>query len=87
MKLAIYSPFLNHHQVPLADELYLLMGDSFVFVATKQYDEAQLKGGKDYSNRPYCLCAADSAEAFQKAMQYATEADVAVISGGELRKR
>ena len=84
MKLAIYSPFLNHHQVALADELYRLLGNEFVFIATKKRDTSQLKGGKDYSHRNYCICAAESSEAHQKAIQYAMNAEFAVISGGEL---
>lgn len=84
MKLAIFSPFLNHHQVPLADELYLLLGEQFVFVATRKHDASQLKGGKDYTHRPYYLCAADSAEEYEKAVQLVKNAEVALISGGEL---
>lgn len=84
MKLVIFSPFLNHHQVPLADELYHLLGEQFVFVSTRKNDAAQLKGGKDYSHRPYYLCAADSAEKYEKAFQLVKNAEVALISGGEL---
>lgn len=84
MKLVIFSPILNHHQVPLADELYHLLGEQFVFVATRKNDAAQLKGGKDYTHRPYYLCAADSAEKYKEALQLIEKADVALISGGEL---
>ena len=84
MKLVIFSPFLNHHQVPLADALYHLLGEQFVFVATRKNDAAQLKGGKDYTHRPYYLCAADSPEKHEKALQLVEQSDVALISGGEL---
>lgn len=84
MKLVVFSPYLNHHQVPLADELYRLLGAQFVFVATRKHDASQLKGGKDYTNRPYCLCAAESSDQYERAMELLMDADVALISGGEL---
>lgn len=36
MKIAFLSNFLNHHQVPLCEELYGLLGDGFTFVATER---------------------------------------------------
>lgn len=84
MKLAIYSPYLNHHQVALADELHRILGNEFVFVATKRLATNQLKGGKDYSRRSYCICASESDEEHRKALSFAIETDVALISSGEL---
>lgn len=84
MKLAFYVNYLNHHQVAVADELYRLLGDDFTFVATYPYNVAELKGGEDYSKRPYCLQAAEGAEAHRKAMKLLHEVDVAVIGGGNL---
>ena len=84
MKIAFYVNYLNHHQVAVADELYRLLGDDFTFVATYPHNVAELKGGKDYSKRPYCLQTAESAEAHRKAMKLLHEVDVAVIGGGNL---
>lgn len=84
MKLAFYINYLNHHQVLVADELYRLLGENFVFVATYPRCEQDLKGGKDYSDRPYCLLAGESEEARRKAMALLREVDVAFIGGGNL---
>lgn len=79
MTLTFYSNYLNHHQVLIADELYSLLGDKFHFVATLPRNEKELKGGKDYSDRPYCVLASESNENRNRAMTYARESDVCVF--------
>lgn len=79
MKLIFYSNFLNHHQVLIADELYRLLGEEFRFIATLPRDEKGLKGGADYSNRPYCILAGESTEANDEAMRLARESDTCVF--------
>lgn len=59
VSLAIFSNFLNHHQVWVADELYRVLGESFKFIVTCS-SNMELKGGENYSNRPYCICACDN---------------------------
>lgn len=79
MTLTFYSNFLNHHQVLIADELYRLLAEDFRFVATLPRDEKELKGGADYSSRPYCILAGESAEAHDEAMRLARESDTCVF--------
>lgn len=79
MFLVSYCNYLNHHQVLVADELYKLLGDDFQFVATLHRDEKELKGGQDYSSRPYCILAGESQTAHSEAMRLAREADVCVF--------
>ena len=79
MTLTFYSNFLNHHQVLIADELYILLGKDFRFVATLPRDEKELKGGADYRSRPYCILAGESAEAHDEAMRLARESDTCVF--------
>ena len=74
-----FSNYLNHHQVPVADELSRLLRDEFRFVATLRRDEGELKGGVDYSSRPYCLLAAESDGAHTEALRLAREAEVCVF--------
>lgn len=79
MKLAFFWNYLNHHQVCIADALYGLLGEDFVFVTTLPRDERELKGGLDYSSRPYCILAAESPDKHLKALEYARIADVCVF--------
>lgn len=79
MKLVFYTNYLNHHQVLVADELYRLLGDEFRFVATIPRNEKELKGGEDFSKRPYCILAAEREEAHREALGMAVEAEVCVF--------
>lgn len=79
MKLVFYTNYLNHHQVGLADELYHLLGEEFRFVATLPRNRKQMKGGLDYSMRPYCILAAESENAKEEASSLAREADTCVF--------
>ncbi len=79
MIINFYSNFLNHHQVLIADAMYSLLGANFHFVATLPRNEKELKGGEDYSNRPYCILAGESEEAHKQAALCAESADVCVF--------
>lgn len=76
MRIAFYSNHLNIHQVHLMDEFHALLGDEFRFVATMPRNAGELKGGEDYSSRPYCILAAESASAHEEATRLAINAEV-----------
>lgn len=44
-KIVFFSNYLNHHQMPLADAFYELLGDDYAFVATMPVEAEHLKGG------------------------------------------
>jgi glycosyltransferase involved in cell wall biosynthesis len=77
--LSYYSNYINLHQVLVADELYKTLGESFRFVATMPRNEKELKGGDDYSVRPYCILAAESGSEHEEALRLAREAEVCVF--------
>lgn len=80
MKLVIYSVVLNHHQSPVADELYNLLGEDFRYVELVAQDD--LKGATDdLSNRPYLIKAWASKEQYALSMSCAVSADCCIFSG------
>lgn len=79
LKVVFFWNYLNHHQMPVADEMYRLMGSDFRFVATLPRNDKELKGGVDYSSRPYCILAAESEDAHRMALEYAGTADVCLF--------
>ena len=79
MKLVFYTNYLNIHQVLVADELHKILGEDFRFVATLPRNEKELKGGADYSSRPYCILAAENENALEEALRLAREAEVCVF--------
>lgn len=80
MKIVFCSNFINHHQVPLADELYKLTGGNYTFIATISMPDSFARSGyDDYSSKPYLLKAYESNESFTRAMKLAEEADVVIL--------
>lgn len=77
--LVFYTNYLNIHQVLVADELFKLLGEDFRFVATLPRNEKELKGGTDYSTRPYCILAAESEIAHEEALRLARETEACVF--------
>lgn len=80
MKIVFISNFLNHHQTPVAEELYRRCGEDYHFVSTTETPEAFLKSGyPDCREKPYNILAYKSEELRSRAQQLVDEADVVVI--------
>lgn len=79
MMVVFFFNYLNHHQVLVADEMHRLLGDNFHFVATLPRNEKELKGGADYSSRPYCILAGEKKKFHDKAIFYSRVAEVCVF--------
>lgn len=76
MKIVFLSNFFNHHQKPLWEEVYNLIGNDFTFIETSQITEERLKMGwgekeipnyvKNYNesieDKNYCLNLIDNAD-------------------------
>lgn len=45
MKLTFVSNYINHHQIPVSNELYRLLGDGYHFVQTEPVEEERLQMG------------------------------------------
>lgn len=79
MKLAIFSNYLNHHQIPLADALSALDNVEYTFVSIMGMPDFRRKLGYKETNKPYLLDTTLSEENKQKAKQLAIDADVAIF--------
>lgn len=81
MKIAFYTNFLTHHQLPFCLEMYKKYGNDFIFVSTEKINEERLSlGYKDMDNEyPFVLKAYESDEKFKEALKLAIDADVAII--------
>ena len=53
MKIAFFSNFLNHHQLPLCEALRNIEGVEFLFVACEKIPEERLKMGYEDMNEKY----------------------------------
>lgn len=70
MTIVFYTNFINHHQVPLADEMYAILGDDYKMVTFEPLPESfRLKGYADYSYKPCLIEAFSSDENMRKAYE------------------
>lgn len=80
MRITFFVNRLNHHQAPVADELFRLIGDSYRFVETCAPNDQSKKGSNiDYSSRTYLVPAWKDAESKKESLSLAIESDVAVF--------
>lgn len=80
MRITFFVNRLNHHQAPVADEMFHLIGDSFRFVETCAPNDQSKKGSnEDYSTRAYLVKAWKDVESKNESMSLAIDSDVAVF--------
>ncbi len=87
MKIAFYSNYLTHHQLPLCRALHRLTGGEFIFVSTEPVSQEHLElGYRDLDvENDFVLRAYEGEAEKQRALQLAEEADV-VIHGSAPRE-
>ena len=79
MTLTFVTNYVHHHQVPLADEFYKLLGDNYHYIVTLPLPESFVKGGYDSAiNRPYIIRSYESEEKMNVARQLINESDVVI---------
>ena len=80
MTITFYTNFINHHQVPLADEFYKLIGDGYTMVTFEPLpEEFRKRGYEDFSYKKYLLPAYESRERLQEAEELAISSDVVIL--------
>jgi len=81
MKITFYSNFLNHHQLPICEELNSKKNIKFTFVATEQIPQERLDLGYEDMNKkyPFVLTTYDSKENYKKALKLGLESDIVII--------
>ncbi|MCI6272320.1 MAG: glycosyltransferase [Erysipelotrichaceae bacterium] len=55
MKLLFISNFINHHQLPICNELFNILGNNFKFVACEEIPDDKLKLGYSNFELPYLI--------------------------------
>ncbi|MBE5741948.1 MAG: glycosyltransferase family 4 protein [Clostridiales bacterium] len=86
MKIAFFSNFLNHHQLPLCEEFNKKQDVEFVFVATEPISQDRLDMGYADMNKQYSFVLRSYEEgAEEKAMKIAEEFDVVIFGAAPLK--
>lgn len=80
MTLVFITNLIHHHQIPLADEFYRILGNGYTYITTKEMPEFLIKGGyADKSEKPYLLRANESEEKMKQALALIDTADVVIV--------
>ena len=80
MTLVFVTNLIHHHQIPLADEFYRILGNGYTYITTKEMPEFLIKGGyANKSDKPYLLRANESEEKMRKALALIDTADVVIV--------
>lgn len=82
MTLTIVSNYINHHQIPLAKELYQKLGSDFSFIQTEPMEEDRVKmgWGSELSNLPYLKLYYEEEESCAKLIM---DSDIVIFGGVE----
>lgn len=82
MKFTILSNYINHHQIPMANELYARLGADFSFIQTEPMEEERVKmgWGKEVKNIPYLRLFYEEQEACASLIM---DSDIVVFGGVE----
>ena len=85
MNITFISNFLNHHQTPVANELYKRIGDSYQFISTEPTPESFLKSGYPNCEKyPYNLLAYENKSNYAKALKLVAESDIVIIGASSI---
>lgn len=80
MRLTFVSNYINHHQIPVSNELYRLLGADYAFIQTEPMEAERLRmGWQDESGKlPYLKLFYEEAEACRRLI---LDSDVVVFGG------
>ena len=80
MKLAFVTNIVNHHQIPLADEFFKLLGSDYKYICTEPVPDWLIRGGYAPDiEREYVIRAYESEKDRNIAENIITNADVVII--------
>lgn len=84
MTVSFFTNFVNHHQIPLADELYRILGDNYYYIATCNTQElVNTMSGYSEIERPYIIRTYANDAAKKKAFELAKQSDVMIYGTPE----
>ena len=64
-KFIFVSNYINHHQIPICNELYRLLGGSFAFCQTEEIEEERLSMGWANEMPEYVVCYYEDPDKYQ----------------------
>ncbi len=85
MTITFVTNFFHHHQWPVADHIYSMIGTNYHYIATAPVSDALVKGGFDPNqDRPYLIHAYRDEETMSRARKLIDESDVVIIGAAPI---
>lgn len=85
MTLTFLTNIVNHHQLPVADEFYKLLGENYHYIATEPIPEWLVRSGYTANvDRPYIICTWQSTEKEKYARKLIDESDVVIHGSSKI---
>lgn len=80
MKIVFLSNYYNHHQAPFSEEMFKLIGDSYIFIETKEIEAERKAMGWEIKQYPcFVKRSHRSIEVMEQCKQDIINADVVII--------
>ena len=80
MTLTFITNCIHHHQIPLADEFYKILGNDYKYIACEPLPDWLVKGGYDPNiSRPYVLRVYENDNQMKEVLRLAEISDVVII--------
>ena len=81
-KITIVSNYINHHQIPMSNELFKKLGDKFTFIQTQEMEEDRVKmgWGDEIKRIPYLKLFYEEQEV---CAQIIMDSDIVIFGGVE----
>ena len=87
MRIAFFSNYINHHQIPLSEAFLKRIGSDYLFVATENIPDERIKMGYPNDNKKYSyvMTTYETKEDEKKAQKVAFESDVVILGSASDR--
>ena len=80
MKLVFLTNLIHHHQIPLADEFYKILGDNYKYITTAKMPQFLITGGyQQQTDKPYLIRLEEAADDISYIKNLINDADVVII--------
>lgn len=85
MTLTFVTNFVHHHQLPIADEFYKILGGDYHYIVTSVLSESLKQGGYDPNIfRDYLIYSFRSMEDMNRARRLIDESDVVIVGAAPM---
>lgn len=80
MTITFFTNLIHHHQIPVADEFYKILGDDYRYVSTMEMPAWLIKSGYDGTlDRPYIIRSYKDESSLKEALRLIENSDVVIF--------